>query len=151
VGENILKEEIAMKRVINLVAFALGVAVIGGLLLPSQAVMADQKDPYAEKGRKLFMQYCASCHGVDAKGQGPVAAALKGGPPDLTMIQVPGQKFPFNRVNTVVDGERDVPAHGTRKMPVWGTIFRRTRGELQKHADIYSLVKYVESIQEAGK
>jgi hypothetical protein len=67
------------------------------------------------------------------------------------MIQVPGQKFPFNRVNTVVDGERDVPAHGTRKMPVWGTIFRRTRGELQKHADIYSLVKYVESIQEAGK
>jgi hypothetical protein len=34
-------------------------------------------------------------------------------------------------------------------MPVWGTILRATDGALQKEADIYALVKYIESIQAA--
>lgn len=32
-------------------------------------------------------------------------------------------------------------------MPIWGTVFKRTSGELQRHADVYCLVKYIESIQ----
>ena len=105
------------------------------------------KSPYTEKGQRLFNKYCATCHGMSAKGEGPVAAALKIGPPDLTTLQQPGEKFPFFRVQTKIDGEKEVTAHGTSKMPVWGTIFRRTSGELQHHADIYALVKYIESIQ----
>jgi hypothetical protein len=81
------------------------------------------------------------------KGRRPVAAALKEGPPDLTTLQQPGEKFPFYRVQTKIDGEKEVTAHGPSKMPVWGTVFRRTSGELQRHADVYALVKYIESLQ----
>jgi hypothetical protein len=35
-------------------------------------------------------------------------------------------------------------------MPVWGTVFRRTSG-LQKENYVYSLAKYIESIQVAKK
>ena len=79
----------------------------------------------------------------------PVAAALKVGPPDLTTIQQTGEKFPFYHVQTKIDGEKEVTAHGSGKMPVWGTVFKRTSGELQRHADVYALVKYIESIQRA--
>jgi mono/diheme cytochrome c family protein len=136
-----------MKKTLTLSTLALATAFMVGVLVPSRPVMANQKSPYVEKGRKLFMRYCASCHGTDGKGEGPVTAALKGGPRDLTLLQAPEHKFPFSRVQTVIDGEKDVPAHGTRKMPVWGTIFRRTSGDMLKNADIYALVRYVESIQ----
>jgi mono/diheme cytochrome c family protein len=122
--------------------------IVGALysVLP-QSALAGQKSAYVEKGRKLFKQYCATCHGVTGKGDGPVGAALKIAPPDLTSIQKPGEKFPFDHVQTKIDGEKEVTAHGTNKMPVWGTIFRRTQGDLQRHADVYSLAKYIESIQ----
>lgn len=136
-----------MKRQILTLVTILSVAAAALCALPTRRAQAGDKSAYARKGQKLFMQYCASCHGTDGKGQGPVAIALKGGPPDLTMLQAPGQKFPFYEVQTKIDGEKAVAAHGTNRMPVWGTVFRRTSGELQKEADVYSLVKYIESIQ----
>ena len=32
------------------------------------------------------MHYCASCHGLDARGNGPAAFVLKTTPPDLTAL-----------------------------------------------------------------
>lgn len=113
----------------------------------AQNATAGRQSQYVEKGRKLFNQYCATCHGITAKGEGPVAEALKVGPPDLTALQQAGEKFPFFRVQTKIDGEKEVTAHGPSKMPVWGTVFRRTSGELQRHADVFALVKYIESLQ----
>ena len=120
---------------------------VWGVSAPSAMAQKAAKSGYSVRGKKLFTQYCASCHGLDGKGQGSVAMALKGAPPDLTMIQAPGQKFPFFEVQTKIDGEKAVTAHGTSKMPVWGTVFRRAHGELQKEGEIYSLVNYVRSIQ----
>ena len=37
-------------------------------------------------GKDSFEAYCAACHGVDARGSGPVASALKRTPPDLTIL-----------------------------------------------------------------
>ena len=121
--------------------------VMSGWLFCLPNAVAGQQAGYVEKGKKLFLQHCATCHGTDGKGQGPVAAVLKDGPPDLTLIKAPNEKFPLDRVLTVIDGEKSVTAHGTRKMPVWGTVFRRTNGELRKQADIYCLARFVESIQ----
>lgn len=131
----------------KVITFAtLGVSIVCALGWVASA-QNNPKSGYVEKGRKIFGQYCAACHGLTGKGEGPVAAALKVGPPDLTAIQQVGEKFPFNRVETKIDGEKEVTAHGTSKMPIWGTIFKRTSGELQRHADVYCLVKYIESIQ----
>jgi mono/diheme cytochrome c family protein len=138
-------EVILMKK--PMILLFVGAVALSTLALDSHA---DHKDAAAvQAGRKLFMKHCATCHGTDAKGKGPVSAALKTGPPDLTIIKTPGEKFPTYRIATIIDGEKDVTAHGTRKMPVWGTIFRRSEGDLLRQANIYSLVKYIESIQTA--
>lgn len=131
-----------------MVVSVLGAAALWIFASSSTAVAGGQA-PYIAKGRKLFLQHCASCHGETGKGQGPVAAAMKTGPPDLTAIKAPGEKFPFARVAAVIDGEKEVIAHGPRKMPVWGTIFKRSEGEALKEASIYSLAKFIESIQVA--
>jgi mono/diheme cytochrome c family protein len=137
------------RRVITLATLVVSIAVAAGWVLSAQNTLATEKSQYAEKGRKIFNQYCATCHGTTGKGEGPVASALKVAPPDLTAIQKPGEKFPFDHVATKIDGEKEVTAHGTSKMPIWGTIFKHTSGELQRHADVYCLVKYIESIQRA--
>ena len=78
-------------------------------------------------GRDLFEFYCATCHGRDGSGHGPVAAALKVPPPDLTRLaRDNGGAFPHERVAALLTQEQRVlaPAHGTSDMPVWGPVFR---------------------------
>ena len=140
-----------MKRNLFTMATILAAAAISMWALSAPTAMAQKsaaKSGYVIKGKKLFTQYCASCHGQDGKGQGPVAMALKGTPPDLTLLQAPGEKFPFYGVQTKIDGEKAVTAHGTSRMPVWGTVFRHTQVDLEKEAHIYALVKFIESIQQ---
>lgn len=120
------------------------------LTLPQRAT-AGQTAEDVERGREIYRQHCAACHGTDAKGNGPTAAALKKAPPDLTAIQKKGEPFPFDEVMSVIDGEKSTVAHGTREMPVWGTIFRRVKGEMLAQLDIYMLTKYIESIQKHGR
>jgi mono/diheme cytochrome c family protein len=135
------------RKVIAIGTLVFSLVLVLGSVISAQNKTAGLQSQYVAKGHKLFNQYCATCHGATAKGEGPVAAALKVGPPDLTAIQQPGEKFPFYRVQTKIDGEKEVTAHGPSKMPVWGTVFKRTSGELQRHADVYALAKYIESIQ----
>jgi len=135
------------RKAIAIGTLLFSLVLVTGLVVSAQGKKAAPESQYVAKGRRLFNQYCATCHGTTAKGEGPVAAALKVGPPDLTAIQQTGEKFPFYRVQTKIDGEKEVTAHGPSKMPVWGTVFKRTSGELQRHADVYALVKYIESIQ----
>jgi mono/diheme cytochrome c family protein len=102
-------------------------------------------------GRDLFNFYCASCHGIDGKGGGHVAPALKTRPPDLTVLtRQNGGTFPAAKVEEIIRGETRAPAsaHGSSDMPVWGPIFRGldSRQEVND-ARIENLVKYIESIQ----
>jgi mono/diheme cytochrome c family protein len=102
-----------------------------------------------ERGKKLFETNCASCHGKDGKGNGPVAAAMKTQPTDLTQIAKKNQgKFDELHVLAFVDGEKAISAHGTREMPVWGTRFRRGKGSMESSLSIYAMMKYIESLQE---
>ncbi len=139
-----------IRKVISLAAFGFFVALIL-CSISSLKVMAGQDEGFVEKGRQLYKQHCAACHGADARGNGPAAASLKVAPSDLTIIQKKGEKFPSYKVMTIIEGEKVVPAHGSREMPVWGTIFRRTKDEMRQHADIYALTKYIESIQKSDQ
>jgi len=102
-------------------------------------------------GRDLFAFYCATCHGNKGTGEGPVAAALKSPPPDLTLLaRRNGGTFPRQRVEAFVTNDRDVPtpAHGNSDMPVWGPIFRGLdRSDALVKVRIANVVTYIESIQ----
>ena len=104
----------------------------------------------AISGQDLFREYCAVCHGNDAKGTGPAAGALKVKPADLTLVtRKSGGKYPEIRIQRVINGEDDVTAHGSRDMPVWGQIFRHMSSNQDLGSvRIYNLVKFIEQIQE---
>ena len=101
-------------------------------------------------GGDLFRFYCASCHGRDGKGNGPVAAALTRRPPDLTTIaRRNGGRFPTDQVESFVTGNREPTlAHGSAEMPVWGPIFRALDPQDRlNRIRIQNVVAFIESIQ----
>jgi len=119
------------------------------LVAPGNAAPPDQESPLPHWGKELFLRYCSACHGLDGRGAGPAADALKTAPTDLTLIRRAHQgKFPYLWVVGFIDGERPVAAHGSRDMPIWGQVFRWKEGEYGARAQVYALAHYIESIQQ---
>lgn len=137
-----------LRRILTMLVSVLGITV-GSYLIPGLQTnaTAQGKDKNAQ-GRKLYREYCASCHGTDGKGSGPVASALKTAPADLTMISKNNGKFPALQIKQVIAGETDVTSPGSREMPVWGAYFRRAHGSGVSAGNVYALMKYIESIQQ---
>jgi mono/diheme cytochrome c family protein len=101
-------------------------------------------------GKEMFMSYCASCHGKNAKGDGPAAGALKQAPADLTALaKLNGGKYPSDLVTSVLRGQTKLMAHGDQEMPVWGPVFwKMSQGhEEQVQMRIANLNRYIESLQ----
>ena len=102
-------------------------------------------------GKEMFVSYCASCHGKDAKGNGPAANALKQLPADLTTLaKRNGGKYPSDKITSILRGQTSLMAHGDQEMPVWGPVFwRMSQGhEEQVQMRIANLNHYSESLQE---
>jgi hypothetical protein len=79
---------------------------------------------FVPPGDFMFRQYCAACHGVDAKGYGPARAALKIPAADLTTLaKRHGGKFPYEYVTGVLRFGPGKRAHGSADMPTWGPVF----------------------------
>jgi len=75
-------------------------------------------------GKSEFQSSCASCHGADAKGKGPVSAQLRTPPADLTMLAKNNNGvFPADAIYETIEGMKAIPAHGSREMPIWGERF----------------------------
>ena len=104
----------------------------------------------AVAGQEMFRAYCASCHGVDGKGKGAAAPALKKQPPDLTLLSKKnGGKFPRDTVSSVIEGNDFITEHGSRDMPIWGDAFRAVnRDESMVQIKVRNLTIYIESIQQ---
>ena len=76
-------------------------------------------------GKQEFESKCSSCHGVGGKGDGVVTPIVMDKPVDLTTLaKRNGGVFPAQRVYEIIDGRREVAAHGSRAMPVWGKEFQ---------------------------
>lgn len=129
----------------------IGAALVLGawLLLVGQGTA--QESAAVQLGHEYFMHYCASCHGTSAKGDGPLAPALRTRPPDLTTLsQRAGGGFPALAVAEVIDGRRVVVSHGSAEMPVWGRRFSSQGSGPQGPAlrgRVAVIVEYLESIQ----
>ncbi len=102
-------------------------------------------------GKEMYNAYCAPCHGVDGKGNGPAAGAMKTAPTDLSQLAKKNDgKYPASHVAGILRfGESPNSAHGSADMPVWGPLFR----SLDKYHDtveqqrVSNLVSYIETLQ----
>lgn len=106
-------------------------------------------------GREMYGRLCTSCHGVGARGNGPMAPLLKIDVPDLTRIaHRNGGEFPAEQVRRTIDGRFEQPAHGLPYMPIWGWKFydseaaHDAQGSAGVDSPIERLVVYLRSIQE---
>jgi mono/diheme cytochrome c family protein len=130
------REEVRLR---NLVAF------VESVQRPAAAASGISIDP---DGTAIYRNYCASCHGTTALGNGPFTFALRVVPPNLTTLaQRNGGSFPRERVRRVVEGV-GLRSHGDREMPVYGNLFKRMRpGDAGAAARIDAVVTFLESIQ----
>ena len=129
------------------------VAAAGLIALPleeSRAATADNSTPNELSGAEMYRTYCAACHGIDGKGSGPAASALKTAPPDLTLISRRNNgQFPAFRITHIIDGYEVTAVHGSREMPIWGDYFRdRKRDETILALREHNLTEYIRSIQQ---
>ena len=100
-------------------------------------------------GKMQYQASCAACHGVDAKGDGPVSNELKTHPADLTVLAENNNGvFPYDTVYQMIDGRNStVASHGTREMPIWGYRFGPVEAYRFK-ARILAVIDYLKSIQQ---
>lgn len=117
---------------------------------PNSKTVVVGKEP-ASNGRQMYMSYCASCHGADGRGRGPVASSLTIPPADLTRLSKNNNgKYPSDHVVSVLQSGTSTPGHGSAAMPVWGSIFAQMDGgqrSLTKTLRISNLNDYLQSIQ----
>lgn len=129
---------------------AVSLAVTG---LVAGAVHAEQGPLPESRGYGEFQQYCASCHGVNADGKGPLAPVLNVPPADLRLLSVKyGKPLPRPKLVAFIDGRERVRGHGSREMPVWGKkLHAHAKGDPARHGQVRStilvIIDYIEALQ----
>lgn len=101
-------------------------------------------------GKDMYLQYCATCHGKEGKGDGPAAKALKVQPTNLTTLASNHHgSFPDFRIARVIEGSDNLAAHGSRDMPIWGEVFNRmdAGGAASAKLRVENLTEYIKSLQ----
>jgi mono/diheme cytochrome c family protein len=103
----------------------------------------------AVEGTRLYKTYCASCHGKEARGDGPLAKDLKAQPADLTRLSANhGGEFPFDMVIETINHGRSVKGHGTQEMPAWGDAFEMTsESKTEARVMMEQIAHYLWSLQ----
>jgi mono/diheme cytochrome c family protein len=106
-------------------------------------------------GAYAFRTYCASCHGTDARGEGPLTDSLRFRPPDLTLIaKRNGGEFPTEKVVRIVDGRNPLKGHGGPDMPIWGDAFRNAEtgyDDAAARAKVREVVNHLKTLQAPAK
>ena len=121
------------------------------LFVMANSIASAASSKQVANGRALYLRYCASCHGINGEGNGPLASSLTTPPANLRRLDERyGNPLPEDQVARDIDGRVAVKAHGPRDMPVWGTRFYyESRGDERRAQQwIADLVAYLQSIQE---
>ena len=108
----------------------------------------------ARRGAELYLHHCATCHGLDATGHGPMAGVLVIQPTNLTKLSGQDGTFPTARVVARIDGRDPLVSHGS-PMPVYGPYFEGqdtaikapTGQPILTSMPIADLVAYLETLQ----
>jgi mono/diheme cytochrome c family protein len=100
----------------------------------STALVAYAAD--AEEGKKLYGQFCASCHGQSGKGDGPAAAALNPKPRNHTDKEYMSQMSDDEMLKVIKNGGASVGK--SPLMPPWGASL--------KDDQIQDVIAYIRSL-----
>ena len=129
-------------------------AVTLALAAAASSVAAQEAD--IEAGKNLFLNSCWQCHGLDAKGFGPMAEMLAIDTPDLTELSKRnGGEFPTETVARQIGGRSPLLAHGG-EMPIFGpsldsdqnvTLRMKSGQQLMTGVPLANVIVYLESLQ----
>lgn len=124
----------------------LAVACVVVALTPAGCTPRRERNP---AGAELYHRYCASCHGPNGAGDGPVAKWIDPRPADLTQsaLDLPG-------LVERIDGRREVGPHGPSEMPIWADVFNEQLIEEPKKREItrwrvQAIAEHVHSLRRA--
>jgi len=128
------------------------VLLVSGAVSASAQISNQRQPPIRPvEGASIFRNYCAACHGLEGRGNGPASKALKREVPDLTRLsQRNDGAFPALHVRTIIMFGADdlLPAHGSKEMPIWGPIFHEIEFDRDLgNVRLENVTKYLESIQ----
>jgi mono/diheme cytochrome c family protein len=111
----------------------LGFIVATGLYYRELLKSAATPNPYVDspqsvaRGKLLWLQDCAACHGPQGRGDGPVSESLPKRPKDLTRVALPP---------ILPDGVLAYRiAYGVEVMPAWRSVLTTD--------EIWDLVSYI--------
>jgi mono/diheme cytochrome c family protein len=129
----------------------MGLLSLGVVLAVAQPAMSAGDD--VADGHRYFVRYCASCHGTDGLGDGPVAKSLATPPANLRKLgDKYGMPLPAHRIAEVIDGRDTARAHGSHEMPVWGEklyeLGHGEKGETGISGVIAKIIAYLNTIQD---
>jgi len=139
---------------VALIASLLSIIAVPVLLAAATVLPDESQEPASvrvARGKVTFRIYCRSCHGAEARGDGPLAQELKNKPADLTHLRAKDGSFPREEIAGKIDGRFLVAAHGPSDMPVWGFSFQIAGSDTAQDEDVQrkigDLVAYLETLQ----
>ena len=121
-------------------------------LMPAMVTAED-----VQRGEELFWMHCAACHGIEARGDGALARAMKVPPPDLTTLAADNAgTFPTTRVILRIHGT-DPTLDLNPDMPTYGPFFAvddtptkaETGQPIMSSSPVIDLVAYLRTLQVA--
>jgi len=139
-----------MRNSVLAIAFLLSFGLVGAAQQTTIHQVPIKTTPWAS-GQQMYHQYCAACHGTNADGAGPAAAACTVKPADLRMLaKTHGGKFPYDHFYTVLQFGTQPPtlAHGSVDMPIWLPLLSSLgEGEGLTEQRMHNIARYVASLQ----
>jgi mono/diheme cytochrome c family protein len=142
-----------LRKILLLMFFAL-LATVYSISQQVVTTSTPIKNISPANGEKMYVTYCAACHGIDGRGTGPAARSLKTKPTDLSVLAKQNNgKFPALHVQQLILAEGPITSsHGSKDMPVWQGLFYslcsgKNMEEAEVHQRIVNLANHVATLQ----
>lgn len=108
--------------------------------MSSQIQAESSQTDDVQRGQAHYLFFCGNCHGMDGKGDGPLAVHLKMAPTDLTLLQAgDGGTGITERVMKALDGGHAIGETEAHKMPVFS--------ESLEVKTVIQITEYLKTIQ----
>ena len=128
------------RRDLGRLTLVMGLAVSSQIQAESNPVESSQADA-VQRGQAHYLFFCGNCHGVDGKGDGPLAVHQKIAPTDLTILQAGESGTSVaERVMKAIDGRHAIGETEAHRMPIFS--------ESLEVKTVIEITEYLKTIQQ---